>query len=149
MVLLRKIRPAFLAALVLPVLLCGCGSGSQTTRINRPLTSIPAVTPGFEVTVTPAFVATLPNIPVIVTIIISPEPGFHDNVRLTVSGGNGSFVVQNPTPDTLSLNGSTPKETSFLVSQTLGARVGSAATLTVTATTGAVTRTVVITAEAQ
>src|SRR5260221_729845 len=143
MTLLRDARAILLPVLALLVLLYGCGSGSgnNATRLNSQVATNPPVTPAFDLTITGPSVTILPNIPVIFTITISPTPGFNDNVRLNISGGNGIFLIQNPTPDTLALHGSTPVQASFTVSQVLGARAGSAATLTVTATTGVVTKT--------
>lgn len=103
---------------------------------------------GFALFVDPPAAETQPAGPTIFTVILFPAPGFHDNVRVNVSGGNGSFIVENPAQDTLALAGR-PVQTTFRVSQTAGARPGSAATLTVTATNGAFTQTARILVQSQ
>src|SRR5262249_4844241 len=126
----------------------GCGSGSMTTRLNSQASSNSSGTPGFALLVTPPVATTLSTAPVIFDVTINPDFMFHDNVRINVSGGNGNFVVQNPTPDTLAVQGGAV-QTSFTVPKPRGARAGRGANLTVTATSGAVTQTATVTVQAQ
>ena len=150
MVPLRRAHLALLLPVALLAVLNGCGSGSQSAgRLNSQVANNPANTPGFDLIVDPSPISLLPGLPVIVNITVNPIVGFNDNARLTVSGGNGSFVVGNPIPDSLTLHGSAPMQSSFTVSRGLATPTGRFAGLTVTVTTGVVRRTAVVTVEAQ
>lgn len=104
----------------------------------------------FTLNVTPASAAVQQSIPAVFNITVNPLNGFTGNVSLTITGGNGNFIVSGPTPSALTLDGQTPAQAAFTVTLASNAATGNSQTpLTITATGDSITRTATVTLQAQ